>query len=30
MNHKTRVSHPIYNLLPTEIEGLDKPKNKIS
>ncbi len=23
MNNKSRVSHPIYNLLPTEIEGFD-------
>ena len=23
MSKKTRVSHPIYNLLPTEIEGFD-------
>ena len=23
MTEKTRVSHPIYNLLPTEIEGFD-------
>ena len=23
MNKQTRVSHPIYNLLPTEIEGFD-------
>jgi pullulanase/glycogen debranching enzyme len=23
MNEQSRVSHPIYNLLPTEIEGFD-------
>ena len=23
MSKQTRVSHPIYNLLPTEIEGFD-------
>jgi glycogen phosphorylase len=23
MSERTRVSHPIYNLLPTEIEGFD-------
>ena len=23
MSEQTRVSHPIYNLLPTEIEGFD-------
>lgn len=25
MNQQTRVSHPIYGLLPSEIEGFDAP-----